>query len=173
MYPVKLVGTIMAILALGGAGVAAHGQAAPSDVDVILQAHNSERVGTGVPALTWNAQLAGQAGLWAEQLARDGVLRHASAAERSDAGENLWMGSPGYFSTERMVSAFIAEKRHYRHGSFPNVSATGNWQDVGHYTQIVWRDTQQIGCAVARTAQRDVLVCRYWPAGNRIGSQPY
>lgn len=83
------------------------------------------------------------------------------------------MGTPGYFSTERMVGAFISEKRNYRHGSFPHVSTTGNWQDVGHYTQIVWRDTQQIGCAVARTAQRDVLVCRYWPAGNRSGSQPY
>ncbi len=173
MRAVKLLCPVAVILSLCGMVASAQDVPVAGDAELILQTHNAERVRAGVPVLIWNTQLAGEAGQWANQIARDGVMRHASASQRGDAGENLWMGTAGYFSPDRMVSAFISEKRHYRHGSFPHVSSTGNWQDVGHYTQIVWRDTQQIGCAVARAAQRDVLVCRYWPAGNRIGSRPY
>ena len=83
------------------------------------------------------------------------------------------MGTSGYFAPERMVGAFVNERRFYQHGKFPEVSSTGKWQDVGHYTQLVWRDTREVGCAVARGTGYDVLVCRYWPAGNWMGESPY
>jgi hypothetical protein len=139
----------------------------------VLAEHNLERSRTGVPPLAWNDDLASEAQAWAQTLAREGWLRHASPAENGGAGENLWMGSAGYFAPEAMVDAFVEERRFYRHGAFPNVSRTGNWQDVGHYTQVVWRDTREVGCAVARGGGNDVLVCRYWPAGNWMGEAPY
>lgn len=110
---------------------------------------------------------------WAAQLAREGRMRHASQGERAGAGENLWMGSAGYFGPDVMIGAFADEQRHYLHGTFPQVSRTGQWSDVGHYTQMVWRDTKEVGCAIARGARDDFLVCRYWPAGNWYGRKPY
>ncbi len=135
----------------------------------LLQSHNEERAEFGVPALNWNPELAQQAQGWAEQLAREGRMRHASNDERSGAGENLWMGSAGNYSAQFMVEAFAEEKRHFRAGTFPNVSRTGSWRDVGHFTQVVWPDTREIGCALARDEHNDFLVCRYWPAGNTYG----
>ena len=139
----------------------------------MLAEHNLERTRTGVPPLVWNERLALGAQAWARTLAREGWLRHASQAENGGAGENLWMGSTGYFAPEAMVDAFIEEGRNYRHGTFPDVSRTGNWQDVGHYTQVVWRGTREVGCAVARNARDDFLVCRYWPSGNWMGEVPF
>ncbi|MGA7238505.1 MAG: CAP domain-containing protein [Bryobacteraceae bacterium] len=43
----------------------------------------------------------------------------------------------------------------------------------GHYTQIVWRRTKQVGCAVARGGNREVWVCEYSPRGNHAGMRPY
>lgn len=139
----------------------------------LLVEHNTERSNLGVPALEWNSQLARDAQVWAQKLAREGGLRHASKAESGGAGENLWMGTAGYFAPEAMIRAFVEEKRHYHHAVFPNVSRTGSWQDVGHYTQVVWRDTREVGCAIAEGGKFDVLVCRYWPSGNWMGRVPY
>jgi len=43
----------------------------------------------------------------------------------------------------------------------------------GHYTQIVWRDTKQVGCGVARDNRREIWVCNYDPPGNWVGHRPY
>ncbi|WP_214019128.1 CAP domain-containing protein [Escherichia coli] len=49
------------------------------------------------------------------------------------------------------------------------MSTTGHWQDVAHYTQIIWRRTSQMGCALASSARDDYLVCRYTLPGNVVG----
>lgn len=133
-----------------------------------LAAHNSERAAFGARPLAWNEALEAEARQWADRLAREGVLRHS---RRRDTGENLWMGSAGHHEPAQMVRAFTAEKRWFSPGTFPNVSRTGNWADVGHYTQIVWQDTREVGCAQARGSRFDVFVCRYWPAGNVMGER--
>ena len=149
----------------------------PEPVDAfsqrVLTEHNRERDRAGVPRLAWSSGLARAAQAWAHKLAGEGWLRHASQTENGGAGENLWMGSAGYYAPETMIAAFVEERSLYRPGTFPNVSRTGNWQDVGHYTQIVWRDTREVGCAVASDGRDDFLVCRYWPSGNWMGQAPF
>ncbi len=135
----------------------------------LLIAHNQERARFGAPGLRWSPKLASEAHDWAEVLAREGQMRHASVTERKGAGENLWMGPAGAYSASFMVEAFVAEKQYFTPGTFPKISRTGNWRDVGHYTQVVWRGTQELGCAVVRNSKEDFLVCRYWPAGNTYG----
>lgn len=137
----------------------------------LLDAHNEAREETGAPKLKWSQRLARDAEKWAVTLAKEGRMRHASVDERGGAGENLWMGSAGSYSATFMVRAFAEEKRHFRPGKFPDISRTGNWRDVGHYTQVVWRGTQEVGCAVVRNSRDDFLVCRYWPAGNIYGQE--
>jgi hypothetical protein len=79
------------------------------------------------------------------------------------------MGTRGYFPLEEMVSDWAAEKSMFKPGTFPQVSSTGRWEDVGHYTQIVWSDTARVGCALRSSAEYDYLVCRYASPGNVIG----
>ena len=152
--------------------VAAPGEDAPPRegfAERLLIAHNIERERRGVPRLQWSPRLAAQAQVWAATLARSNRFEHA--ADRSGAGENLWMGTAGRYSPEAMIDGFVAEGRHFRPGRFPDVSRTGNWLDIGHYTQLIWRDTRELGCAVSHGTGSDILVCRYFPAGNMVGEK--
>ena len=120
-----------------------------------------------------HAEDAAQALEYARDLARTGRFEHSPSSTRQGQGENLWAGTPSAFTFEQMSGAWIDEKRFYQHARFPFVSTTGNWQDVGHYTQIIWRDTTRLGCGLATGSGRDYLVCRYAPPGNVSGQFPY
>lgn len=134
-----------------------------------LEAHNRERRTFGSAPLVWDEGLAAEARGYAAVLASLGRLQHSPKAQRPGQGENLWIGTRGAFVPEAMVAGWASERRRFRHGVFPAVSSTGNWRDVGHYTQIVWPGTARLGCGLASSARWDVLVCRYSPGGNRDG----
>jgi hypothetical protein len=133
----------------------------------MLASHNEERTRLGIAPLVWNPGLAAGARDWARNLAARGVLLHSSSS--SGAGENLWMGTSGAFPPERMIEAFVGERKYFQAGRFPAVSRTGRWSDVGHYTQLIWPATRELGCALEQGRNWDVLVCRYYPAGNVYG----
>jgi Cysteine-rich secretory protein family len=159
--------------ALSAACVASVSKAAtirPSEFpERILAAHNVERARAGMPPLVWDNNLGVGAAAYAQQMAFTGVFQHSNRQARRGIGENLWMGSHGAFSFETMVSGWASEKRFFRPGIFPNNSSTGNWEDVGHYTQMIWPATTRVGCALASTVRTDYLVCRYATAGNIDG----
>jgi uncharacterized protein YkwD len=157
-------------------------------VNSILAVHNGERAAVGVPPLVWSDSLAASAQTWAEYQARTGDWRHATDAEKGGSyGENLskesghWFGIPipqGSFSTESLQQGWVNEKTLYNGGP---VDST-NYLIFGHYTQMVWRGTTQIGCATAITqegvppgavGETVYLVCRYSPPGNQFGQAPY
>jgi hypothetical protein len=135
----------------------------------VLAAHNAERARAGMPPLVWDNGLGMGAAVYAQQMAFTGVFQHSNRQARRGIGENLWMGSHAAFSFETMVGGWASEKRFFRPGIFPNNSTTGNWEDVGHYTQMIWPGTTRVGCALASTARTDYLVCRYAGAGNIDG----
>jgi hypothetical protein len=135
----------------------------------ILAAHNIERARAGVPPLIWDSALGTAAADYARQMAISGRFQHSDRSQRRGTGENLWMGTHGAFAVEAMVAGWASEKGWFRSGIFPNVSTTGNWEDVGHYTQMIWPTTTNIGCALASTPRTDYLVCRYAAAGNIDG----
>ncbi len=132
----------------------------------MMSVHAGARAQVGLPALAWDEALASDAQRWADALARAHAFRHAA---QEAEGENLWMGTRGAFSYADMAGYWVGERRRL---AAPRRGAVG-WHDVGHYTQIVWRDTRRLGCAVASNARDDVLVCRYWPAGNVEGEPAY
>ncbi|MRR15835.1 MAG: SCP-like extracellular [Deltaproteobacteria bacterium] len=144
--------------------------AADSAVTEILKAHNRYRAELNIPPLTWSDRLAKNAQVWADRLATEKRMYHSSG---TGEGENLWMGSAGEYSMTRMVDAWGREKRFYKDGIFPNVSTSGNWSDVGHYTQMIWRGTTEVGCAKSTGGGFDYLVCRYAPPGNVRGEKVY
>lgn len=136
-----------------------------------LSEHNAARAEVGEGALRWSPALARDAQVWAESLAARRAFHHDPSLLERGQGENLWKGTRDTYAPWQMIDLFIAEERDFRPGTFPDISATGQWKDVGHYTQIIWPDTQQVGCATAVNARHEVLVCRYWPAGNVIGTR--
>ena len=135
----------------------------------MIAAHNAERVRMGMAPLVWDAELGTGAAVDAQQMARTGMFQHSNRQARRGVGENLWMGTHGAFSPEAMVGGWASEKRYFVPGTFPNNSRTGNWEDVGHYTQMIWPTTTRVGCALASTPRVDYLVCRYATAGNVDG----
>lgn len=164
------------LLAAFGAATALFGTACAHAQDtqakrVWLREHNEARAAFGSAPLRWSADLEREAREWAERLARENRLRHASPEERGGKGENLWMGTHGFFRPSQMIVSFVEERRDFVAGRFPAVSRTGRWSDVGHYTQIVWPQRREVGCALAANTQFDTMVCRYWPSGNRMGER--
>ena len=136
---------------------------------VMLDQHNRARAEQGLPPLAWNPALADAARAYAAELAEAGAFEHSD--DDSDQGENLWMGTRQAYAFDEMVGHWVSEKANFRQHA-PNMSATGDLSDVGHYTQIVWKDTREVGCGIASDASDDYLVCRYFPAGNVDGEDP-
>jgi Cysteine-rich secretory protein family len=140
--------------------------APPTFEERLLAAHNGERSRLGQAPLSWSTALAKEAASWAQSLAKTNSFEHDTQDKH---GENLWMGTKDSYSPEAMVGLWIDERAMFKPGRFPDVSTTGKWIDVGHYTQLVWQSTRQVGCALATNAQDDYLVCRYDPPGNWVG----
>jgi hypothetical protein len=150
----------------------------PADVDSrLLSAHNAERARLGIPPLKWNPKLAARAAQWAEELTSMDGLEHAEDADYDDGqeveGENLWRGTKGYYTPEQMVGLWIDERKIFVNGPFPKNATNGRWRDVGHYTQLIWKSTTEVGCAIAASKEDEILVCRYLEGGNVIGEKPY
>ncbi len=138
----------------------------------ILEAHNRYRSAVHVPPLLWSNALAGAAQRWANAL--NSNLQFAHDPKNHSQGENLWMGTAGMFSLTEMIDAWGQERQYFHNGTFPEVSTTRNWFDVGHYSQMVWRTTTSVGCAGVTGADGYYrFVCRYGPPGNVIGERPF
>ena len=139
----------------------------------LLAAQNRERAAIGVAPLAWNDKLAADARMWANELATTGRFEHSPDEPGVEPqGENLWAGTPRAYSPEAMVGLWAAEKKDYHPGVFPNNSRSGDVENVGHYTQMIWRESGQVGCATAVGRYEEFLVCRYSAAGNVYGERP-
>lgn len=136
----------------------------------VVAMHNQIRGAEGVGPVTWDQSLAAAADAYARQLAITGRWGHSAGESRPGQGENLWMGTHGAFTVDQMVGAWASERSMFRRGAFPRVSRTGNWEDVGHYTQMIWPGSTRVGCAIRSSNRSDFLVCRYSPGGNVMGS---
>ena len=161
---VLIAGLIVPVYAATSATAATAAVSTQADQMEILEVHNAERAAVGVAPLQWSTSLQDSAQQWAEHLAATGSLEH------SGPGENLWMGTTGAYSDSEKAGSWAAEKEYFLPGqAFPDVSSTGDWQDVGHYTQMIWYNTTTVGCGQASDGENDYLVCHYDPAGNVEG----
>ena len=155
------------LLALAAAGLlAAPAFAATLDPDTLVAAHNKYRAEVSVPPLTWSAEVAASAQAWAEDMASSGKFRHSG----SRYGENIWAGTANAYSLDEMVTSWGDEKANFEYGTSSN---SRNGGVVGHYTQIIWRNSTQVGCGLASGGGTDYFVCQYNPPGNYVGQQPY
>lgn len=136
----------------------AQGDEVPAALRGIVEAHNRHRAAHCAPPLAWSSELAATAQRHAERLRSGGCnLVHS----QGPYGENLFGASPaGQATPDVVVDDWYNEVTAYdmRHPGFG--------MRTGHFTQVVWKDTTRVGCAVARCQDSDVWVCNYDPPGN-------
>jgi pathogenesis-related protein 1 len=144
----------------------------------ITEAHNRVRARVAVPPLQWDEALADVARRWASACVDDepprGMIDHSPGRADGYAGpfgENLHATTAPVVDPAQAVGGWADEATHYDHA---RNACTGG--ECGHYTQLVWRSTRALGCAVGSCPKlrfRSTLVCNYAPAGNIIGQRPY
>lgn len=138
----------------------------------MLSGHANARAEVGAAPLVWDEKLVADAGDYAAELVETGRFRHADQPNGPGReGETLFRGTRGAYSYREMVDLWVAEKKDFVDAATPYFSRTGRGEDVAHYTQIIWRATTHVGCAMASSAQDDYLVCRYSPPGNVMGQR--
>jgi hypothetical protein len=111
---------------------------------------------------------------WAEHLATlndpSQFVHSTCCGAFKDYGENqAWVGH-GADTVPSLVGVWVDEKKNYHPGEPVQAGVT-----FGHYSQLVCRDTKEVGCGMAtsRDGVLDILVCRYNPPGNVFGQAPY
>jgi pathogenesis-related protein 1 len=150
----------------------ARGPLTSAEAVEMVRAHNVWRTRADVLSLRWAADLAAQAQNRAVQLARqDCSLEHGLLPD--DVGENLYRASALHrefggdalyvVSPTQVVDAWGAEVADYS----PASGSCAPNRQCGHYTQIVWPSTEEVGCGMAVCPSLgQVWVCRYRPRGN-------
>ncbi|HET9620999.1 MAG TPA: CAP domain-containing protein [Kofleriaceae bacterium] len=133
--------------------------------------------GGALPDLVWDDALARTAATWAAKCTdtdHDGLLDHNDG--RSDGqpfyvGENIF-ASTGAATAHDAVFGWAAEGANYHYAA----NTCDGGKVCGHYTQVVWRATQKVGCALhdcAGLTFRSTIVCDYGPGGNINNQRPY
>jgi pathogenesis-related protein 1 len=140
--------------------------AATSIEQQMLDAQNAVRARVGVRPLVWSDKLTRVAQEWADRLVKEGSVRHRP---NSPWGQNLYDVTGSEYLPQQIVNGWAAEAKDFDVAA--NKCKEGRM--CGHYTQLVWRDTKQVGCPVARGGNREVWVCEYSPPGNYAGMRPY
>ena len=130
--------------------------------EVLVDAHNHYRADHGASPLTWSNTLASVAQSWADRLLADGCrLVHSDG---DTYGENLFFGGPpGAFGPEKAVDTWYSEVKDY------SFNDPGFSMKTGHFTQVVWRGTREVGCGASVCPSGDIVVCNYSPPGNVRG----
>ena len=157
---------------------AASGVGEPPELAGMTLYHNQARLAENasppLPQLTWDPALAVIAANWAA-MCRDvdapiGLIDHnpgRSATYPTYVGENIYGGAS---SAKAAVDLWMTERPNY------NVEANSCNGVCGHYTQIVWRKTLKVGCAISNCPAlrySDSIICNYGPGGNFNGERPY
>nr|KAJ3422462.1 Multidrug resistance-associated protein 1 [Polyrhizophydium stewartii] len=118
-----------------------------------LNSHNYYRSLVGSRPVSWSRVAASTALSWSQHLYNTGRFEHSV----TNFGENLYKSS-GDFTCSHAIQLFFSEYKNY-HGE---IVGQGNFNSYGHYTQVIWPSTTEIGCG----RYGGYLTCHYNPPGN-------
>ena len=86
-------------------------------------------------------------------------------------GENIFGGSSA--EAFKPLDASIAWYNEIQKYTYSKLGES-NWAETAHYTQMIWKNTKEIGVGIsACPAGGVVVVANYNPAGNYSGEYPY
>jgi hypothetical protein len=180
MQPTLARALVPALLSLSIAGCSGSDDAStagggePAPMTGITADHNAARAAVmpaaspAIPPLTWSSDVAATAQSWANGC----QFMHSGGKY----GENLYATS-GTSPPSDVVNSWVSESKDYDYAT----NSCANNAVCGHYTQVVWRDSQRLGCGVATCTTNSpfgggswqLWVCNYDPPGNYVGEKPY
>jgi hypothetical protein len=154
-------------------------------IDAFVTAHNAARSGPlnpppspALPPVSWDALLADAAYNYATRCMGSGGLLDHNDGRSEDyqalggsgyVGENIYGTTANTVQPSAAVDSWMSEASVYNY-------AQNNIDAAGHYTQVVWRASVRIGCAIVDCPAlrfHNTVICDYAPGGN-IGTQkPY
>ena len=154
-----------------------------------LDEANAWRAEVGAPPLEWDETIAKVSQAWADHLESQGCdMVHSSSEWQKEAykqaggpeealGENIaWAccADPPTQDGKQVVDMWASEKKSYAYGAVGDACTTHDGGTVGHYTQLVWAESQKMGCGMATCGSKGtVWVCNFYPAGNWMGEAPF
>ncbi|KAG0051111.1 hypothetical protein BGZ83_004096 [Gryganskiella cystojenkinii] len=121
----------------------------------ILDTHNKFRAIHQAPPLTWNSKIATFGDKWIQAC----EFKHSGGPN----GENL---AAGYKDFKTAITAWYNEVKFYSYNN-PGFS-----MKTGHFTQVVWKGTTQVGCAkkFCKNSNWNIYICEYQTPGNIVSS---
>ncbi|KAI7821198.1 CAP domain-containing protein [Gamsiella multidivaricata] len=160
---------ISSLFLVGLAFLSVHTPSVSADAwsDQVLAEHNQARARYGARALQWTPALYSATVQYVQ------MCKFAHSNAESQYGENIYASSNPNTGIKDAVAAWMAESSNYNYNN-PGFSAA-----TGQFTQVVWKNTQQVTCAMASCPAGAIfpqpskyIVCRYTPQGNIAGQFP-
>uniref|UniRef100_A0AAX7UE03 SCP domain-containing protein n=1 Tax=Astatotilapia calliptera TaxID=8154 RepID=A0AAX7UE03_ASTCA len=124
-----------------------------------LDTHNAYRAQHGAPPLTFNTELDDAAQKWANQMLAKKKLGHSD----TDDGENVfyaWSSETKTLTGKEAVDSWYSEIKDY------DFKKSGHQPKTGHFTQVVWKSSTELGVGIATDGNTVFVVGQYRPAGN-------
>lgn len=144
----------------------------------IIDSHNLYRNNTNPRAknmkdIRWSDDLAQSSMQWAKQC----KWQHSNT---KNVGENLYATTikNKNFDPSIAVKSWGDEGEYYNY----NNNSCQKGKQCGHYTQVVWANSDKVGCAINTCDKLDgsgfpsggtFVVCQYSPPGNYVNQKPY
>ncbi|XP_072168768.1 uncharacterized protein [Diadema setosum] len=153
----------------------------------MLAMHNAFRRMVPGPAsnmeeMVWDDELR----LMAKKYAKKCIWEHGQAMESTTfkhVGQNMAFGA----HSRAVMTPFYLTTLWYQENENYNITTNKCKPNTmcGHYTQMVWSDTNRVGCATQMCRELVLphstmtienallLICNYGPGGNFVGRKPY
>lgn len=149
------------------------------EAERIVAFHNEKRAAVGSGPLTWSVEIAAHAQKRADEIARTKRFSHLPSTQNR-YGENLAKGGSGGessgFTVLHACEGWYDEKKKMPPNARTMTAALFN-RGVGHYTQMVWKGSTEIGAGIAHYEEggfhMTVVVCCYNPRGNVLNEPIY
>jgi hypothetical protein len=167
-----------------------------TQINLILNMHNLIRSSVGYGNTTkiypnatnmrqvyWDISLANLAQVWVQYLAATNTFDHDCNSCRLlsnnvsiSVGQNLYFSENVAYDTvniwiQSILNGWYGEKSNFVYGATYG-SLTGNFGEVGHYTQMVTASVSRIGCGMAQANSKLYVACNY-ANGQSNPSMPY
>ena len=138
----------------------------------LVNRHNELRKKHNAGALTKLADIATLAQETADKCKSAGGLQHSGNSYNGQwMGQNLYVMGGATPTGAQVADSWYSENKDY---NYDTGKAKTNGAVIGHFTQLVWKASKQIGCAVAIGSWSGYnpsyyVCCNYFPGGNVLG----
>lgn len=157
------------------------GPVATTYQQAVLQHHNYHRANHSAKPLKWSPRMASIA----RAIAQKCVYQHDVQTGGGGYGQNIAAGAPFKDISNVITDQFYNNEVNLYPGYGDDNPDMTNFHEWGHFSQIVWTDTTEVGCFTYDCSKKKgglgkitgvygniaplFTVCNYYPPGNYMG----